>query len=350
MTVIRAHPRAIHFFSSIMLSSSEAEVARRFWDRVDSTERIVIMSHISPDGDAIGSMLGLYHALVSIGKSPHIVCHDPAPAHFAFLSGSDLIISTRQYLKDHEAPDLAIVLDCSHPARLGSSMEIVEAAEHVAIVDHHADRAFLEGIQLIDERSSSTGELLFRLLKHGNITITSEAALALYVAIVTDTGSFRYGNTSSVSFNVVAELMQAGTIDVQSVGYSLFARDTLNRMKLRGMVLAHARIDHEIIHSMITQEMIRASECAEPEAEGIIDDLALCGNAEIAAIFWELADGSTRVQLRSIRAGHVLGIARAIGGGGHHRAAGGRMPGVAVDEARRRVFAAAGASSSSAGS
>lgn len=338
MTVYRAHPRAIHFFSSIMLSASEAEIAQKFWDRVENSERIAILSHISPDGDAIGSMLALHHALLSRGKSADLVCQDAIAEHFSFLPGSGLIGRAAGYLQRHGAPEFAIVLDCSHPARLGTAMEIVDAAEHVAVIDHHADRALLEGIQLIDERASSTGELLFRLMKHGGVTLPPDAALALYVAIVTDTGSFRYGHTSSISFNIVAELMQTGAIDVQRVGHALFSRDTVARMKLRGMVLAETRLEDEIISSVITRAMFTASGCEDADAEGIIDDLALCRDAEIAAIFWELPGSGTRVQLRSIRDTGVLAIARAIGGGGHQRAAGGRLPGVGTDEARRRVF------------
>lgn len=335
----RSHPRAIHFFSSILLSVSEGEKAARLWKDIDRASRIVLTSHITPDGDAIGSLLGMYHTLRSIGKESIMICQDPAPDHLLFLPGADQIRSPKEITLN---PDLVIVLDCSHPSRIGESMEVVKNAQNIAVIDHHADSQSMTGVHIVDERASSTGEILFRLIKHAGFTITREASLALYVAILTDTGSFRYGNTSSVSFNIASELMQTGAIDVHTIGTHIFARDTVSRLRLRGMVSERAELRDGIIFSCLDSRMIESAGSNASEAEGLIDDLSLCRDAEIAVIFWECPDDVVRVQLRSIRDKSVLGIAAAIGGGGHKRAAGGRMKGVAVDEVMRRVFEAAG--------
>lgn len=336
--VKRPHPRAIHFFSSLLLSAAEGEKAVLFWEKVKAADKIVITSHISPDGDAIGSLLGMYHTLRALGKSPTMVSHDPVPAYFAFLPGSDLVISPDDYQGD---PELIVIVDCSHPSRVGPrSMKIVERAESIAVIDHHEDSDSVAGIHIVDTRASAAGEIIFRLIKHGGQVVTAETALCLYVAILTDTGSFRHGNTSSVAFSIASELMQTGAIDMHSIGVNIFARDTIPRLHLRGMVFDRTEIRDGIIYSFITPEMIEESGATVNEAEGCIDDLSLCRDAEIAIIFWE-EPSCIRVQLRSIRERDVLDIGRAIGGGGHKRAAGGRMPGISVEEAMERVFAAA---------
>ncbi len=312
-----------------------------FWEKVRASRRIILAAHINPDGDAVGSLLGLYHTLLAIGKEPVMICHDPAPDHLLFLPGSDLIFAAPEIGEECHGADLAIVVDCSHPSRLGDVLECVRAARQMIVVDHHGDAHTLPALHIVDVYASSAGELLYRLIRDGGVALPPVAALCLYVAILTDTGSFRYGNTSAAAFGIASELLQTGSIDVQSIGIHIFARDTVARLKLRGMVFERVHLEDGIIHSIITPEMLETAGSNAMEAEGLIDDLALCRDAEIAAMFWQFPDGIIRVQLRTIRDASVLPIARSIGGGGHLRAAGSRMRGITLEDAKRRVLAAA---------
>lgn len=312
-----------------------------FWEKVRASRRIVLASHLNPDGDAVGSLLGLYHTLLAMDKEPVMICHDPAPDHLAFLPGADLIRAASETGDECRGMDLAIILDCSHPSRLGDVLECVRGARQMIVVDHHGDAQTLPALHIVDVYASSAGELVYRLIRDAGQQISPAAALCLYVAILTDTGSFRYGNTSAAAFAIASELLQSGSIDVHSIGIHIFARDTVARLKLRGMVFDRVHLEDGIIHSLITPDMLEESGCTAMEAEGLIDDLALCRDAEIAVMFWRLPDGVVRIQLRSIRDASVLPVARAVGGGGHLRAAGSRMRGIELEDARRRVLAAA---------
>lgn len=315
------------------------EKANDFWKKVARAERIVITSHINPDGDAIGSMLGLFHLLASLGKDPMMFCSDPAPPHLSFLSGSELIFvnSNRFPWNDHPI-DLLIILDCSAPVRLGSSAFLIEHAEDVCLIDHHVDPEDFPGMHIVDEKASSTAEILFRLIVKGDFAIPKEAALALYVAIMTDTGSFRYGNTSAYSFRAAAELVQAGSIDVRQIGVEIFARESLPRLQLRGCVFDRVSFSDGVIFSCVTAEMLKKCGAAFPDAEAIIDDLALCRTADVAIMLWEVEPDTVRVQVRSVDKVNVLPIAQALGGGGHDKAAGCRIKGISLDEAEERVL------------
>lgn len=314
----------------------------RFWAEVGKARSIALASHIDPDGDAIGSLLAMYHVLKGMGKEPVMICRDEAPAHLKFLPGSGEI-KTAENLSALKARryDLFIVLDCSDPVRLGGMAPLMECAEALFVVDHHMDPGSIRGSRIVDERASSTGEILYRMMEQESIAIPREAAYALYVAIMTDTGSFRYGNTSALSFRIASELVRDAKIDVRMIGTEIFTRESLPRLRMRGLVYERAELRDRVIFSYITPDMFEKSGVHSSECEGIIDDLALCREAEIAAIFWLLADGIVRVQLRSIHETDVLEISRALGGGGHRRAAGGRVRGATLEQVRDRVLAAA---------
>lgn len=318
------------------------DLSSQFWEKIRQAKTIVITSHIDPDGDAIGSSLGLYHTLCRLDKDPIVACRDPAPSHLGFIPGSDLIHTGGKVPIDDAARiDLLVILDCSDAIRLGENRSLIDRANDVVVVDHHADHNILTGLSIVDETASATAEILYRLIRQGNVPLIAEAALALYVAIMTDTGSFRYGNTSAHSFRIASDLIKTAAIDVRSIGIHIFARETLSRLRLRGLVYRRARIENGMVYSVLTREMLIESGSNSTEAEPIVDDLALCYEAEIAVVYWEITQGVIRIQLRSIHDVSVLEIAQALGGGGHRKAAGCRVRGVSLAEAHEMTCDAA---------
>jgi phosphoesterase RecJ-like protein len=318
-------------------ASFSAGAIREFWTRVREVDSIAVICHINPDGDAIGSLLTMYHTLALLGKSATMICHDPVPEYLAFLPESAAILSPTSAA---ERFDLVILVDCSHPSRIGGSLRQVMAAGSLIVIDHHADVETLNGLHLRDITASSTGELIFRLAEREGVKLPPPATLACYVAILTDTGSFRYGNTSPECLRIASELMKAGAIDPHEIGQHIFARETLARLRLKGFVLDAVRLEDGVISSEVTQESLLRSGSDMEDAEGIVSDLALCHDADVAFLLMELPDGVIRVQLRSIRHVDVLEIAQTLGGGGHARAAGGRLTGLTMQEAHRKVFEA----------
>jgi phosphoesterase RecJ-like protein len=309
-----------------------------FWTRLREARSIALLGHISPDGDVVGSMIALHHVLHNLGLASVMVCQDPAPGYLRFLSGADRILSPFDPEIENVRFDVAVILDCSHPTRLGAASAVLVNAGTLFVIDHHADEMIIDGYHFVDIAASSTGEILHRLLRFGDLAIPPEAALGLYVAILMDTGSFRYGNTSADAMRSAAELLASGGIDVLSVGIHLFARETLPRLRLRGLAFDSAVLEDGIIHATITPEMRERAGASLIDGEGVIDELALCRDAEIAIVFWHLPDDVIRLQVRAVNTAEVLGIARAIGGGGHERAAGGRIRGANFEELRDRVL------------
>ncbi|RMH57124.1 MAG: bifunctional oligoribonuclease/PAP phosphatase NrnA [Candidatus Hydrogenedentota bacterium] len=308
-----------------------------FWSRIDAAESIALVSHIDPDGDAVGSTLALYHILRAYGKDVNVVTRHAVPKFLRFLPGAEKFTPVRAASGIPRPPDLVIVLDCSDPVRVGDLVAVIEAARDVIVVDHHRDEERIPGFHVIDETASATAEILFDLCSGKLSRMPESAALALYVGISTDTGSFRYGNTSARSFRIASELIKAGRLDVPLIGKYCFARETLSRLRIRGEIYRKVVIEDNLIYGVIRPAELEKRGWDIQEAEGVIDDLALCPEVEYAAVLWELAPDYIRVQLRSVHDESVLEPARALGGGGHRKASGARIRGASLEEVLERL-------------
>jgi bifunctional oligoribonuclease and PAP phosphatase NrnA len=288
-------------------------------------ERFLVTTHENPDGDALGSLLASKLMLEQLGKDAviYLAGEVPLPREYQFMELEDL---RREPPADaHQRVLLAV--DCANERRLGPDPSVYRNAPLVIDIDHHHDNTRFGQLNYIDGNASSTGEILFDLMRELGAKLSPEIAEALYIAIVTDTGRFQYANTTAKSLRLAAELVEAGA-DVHRVFQGVYENVAFAKLKLIARALEHADVYEggRVVVSHLEKEDFDAAGAEEPYSEGIIDLLRAVEGAEIAALIREppTRNGPTRrVSLRTTAEGvDVSVIARKSGGGGHRQAAG----------------------------
>lgn len=314
----------------------------RILELIRGSKRILISSHENPDGDAIGSVLALGLGLEQIGKEVVLYNKDGVPEILRFLPQSDRI---RKSLKDVEGKfDIAFALDCTGTQRAGEEFEDFLRAgrcRRVVIVDHHQTNNSSADLHLLDPHSSSTGVIVYSVLKSLSVEIDNAIAENVYTTIIGDTGSFRYSNTNPETFRVAAELVERG-VDPAEVSEALFESEPLRKLKLIGLALATLDLsaDKRIASVFVDRNMFAESGARREDTEGIVNIPRSIRGVEVAVFFREEAgkDGSLwKVSFRSKGDVDVAKIAEAFGGGGHKRAAGCSIPG-SLTEAKNKIF------------
>ena len=201
-------------------------------------KRFLITSHLNLEGDALGSQLAMAGLLKNLKKEFIIFDNDKVPWRFLFLPGVGLV---RNKIHEEEKVDAAIVLDCPNLKRTGKVKKTVEKIRHIINIDHHISNERFGYVNWVDAEASSTGEMVYRLFKEFNSPISREAALALYISILTDTGSFNYSNTSRLTHEIVSDLLGHG-IEPQSVSHFIYENKTLGELKLLGRALKNLKL------------------------------------------------------------------------------------------------------------
>ncbi len=293
-------------------------------DVLRTHDRFLVTTHENPDGDALGSLLGLHLALVELGKDSVMVLGDqPLPAEYRFLGLEEHgLVHARP--ADAETRIL-VAVDCAQESRIAAK-DLLPHATRVVNIDHHHDNTRFGSVDLIVPDASSTGEVLADVLHALGVTATPAIAEALYTALVTDTGRFQYSNTTPKALRLAAELIEAGA-DVTRVFQGVYESLEFAKVKLLGSALRHATI-HEggrVVIAHLTREDFAEAGAEEPFSEGVIDHLRAVEGTELAALIRELppAGEACKVSLRaSIDTLDVSAIARQSGGGGHRQAAG----------------------------
>ncbi|NLI60997.1 MAG: bifunctional oligoribonuclease/PAP phosphatase NrnA [Clostridiales bacterium] len=292
---------------------------------VFDSSSIALITHVNPDGDAIGSSIALKHALEKMGKLVDVYCQDDIPDIFKFLEGVDRIKKADDLTKNY---DLAVALDCSDRERMGTCSSVMDRADRSANIDHHVSNTFYANINVVDENASATGEIVFELVglldNSTNINMASKAiAVAIYTAIATDTGRFSFSNTSPKTHRIVASLIEWG-VDVDRLSNLLFKSHSFEWVKLLGLVINTLEMyrDGKVAIMHISQEMMDKAGAAEEETGGIIQYAKDIYGVELAAVLREIDPSTTKVGLRSESLVDVSALAQEFGGGGHKRAAG----------------------------
>jgi phosphoesterase RecJ-like protein len=298
-------------------------------------QRFLLFAHLYPDGDVLGSQLGLGLALRGAGRSVTFACRHPVPDPFPFLPGADQI---QQWKEGQAGYDVVVTLDCPDPGRVGG---LLDGCRHpgtrVVNVDHHADNRRYGDVNWIQPEAAATGEMVYALIEAAGLPLTPEVALNLYTAIVTDTGSFRYSNTTPTTFRIAARLVEAGA-DPARVAIQLYETRHLAGLHLLGRILQQVETNAE---GTIAWMVIDRSQTASPdllEAEDFITYPRSLRTVKVAVLFRELA-GEVKVSLRAKGEVNVARIAAGLGGGGHPNAAGAVLRGGLAD-AQARVLAA----------
>jgi len=306
--------------------------------------RVCLTTHVNPDGDGLGSEVALAHLLQAQGLTVSICNPSPTPARFAFLfedlPGVDR--STKAVVELRRA-NLIIVLDISDISRLGGLAETVEQrGVPVACIDHHVGPGRLpDGPRLIDSTAAATGELIHRLAIELDWPITTPVARALYVALVTDTGSFRFSNTTPTTLRTAAHLIECGA-NPEEVYRDLYASGPVGRPRLLAEVLQTLVYEPEVGLTWLTVPVgaLERHEVDADDLDGAVEHARAIGGVRMALLFREISAGRIKVSFRSVGSVDVAALARTFGGGGHTKAAGAAISGT-MDAVQATVLAAA---------
>ncbi len=286
----------------------------------------VITSHEHPDGDAIGSMLALYYLLRDMGKTDILLVNeDPPPPHYRWLPEAGRIRTAADAPSSTE-PDLAVIVDTGRLNRLGGAAEFARKAARRIVLDHHLEEAPCGDINLVDASRAAAGELIFALFEASNHEVSREAAECLYVAIATDTGGFKFSNTTPETHRIAARLLEAG-IDHAGICERVFDGMSAPKFDLLRQTLGQARFaaNGRVAHASISQEDLRAAGATPDDMEGIINFLRNVDGVRVAIVFRETGTGATKVSLRSRNGFNSAAFLEQFGGGGHALAAGATM-------------------------
>ncbi|MGA9117243.1 MAG: DHH family phosphoesterase [Bacteroidota bacterium] len=304
-----------------------------------------ITTHVNPDGDGIGSELALARRLAAGGKRVQILNHSETPRVYRFLDPQGLILRYDPARHSRLAAEagLIVVLDANTPSRLGSLEEPLMASGAPRVcIDHHPSPSPRWHEALIDPDATSTGEMLYRLFaRQGDPPLTVSEAEALYAAIMTDTGSFRYPRVSSETHLIVADLISRGADPVR-IYTQVYEQWTRGRTLLLGRMLADIGMacDGALAYGSITRGMLDAAQCREEDTDNFTVHLMNIEGVRAGILFQEIPEG-VKVSFRSRGNLPINELAREFGGGGHMHAAGARLEGERLEDARSRILASA---------
>jgi len=304
---------------------------------IQSLDRFLITTHINPEGDAIGSQLFICRMLKKMGKRCKMLNCDPVPPNLNFLPGADKIGLYRGGNVDIDKFDAFIILDCADAERLGALGRFVSSARKTINIDHHPSNSMFADLNWIDPSASSVGEMAYALMEHCGVKPDYGLSLLAYVAIVTDTGSFRHSNTTFVTHKTASALLKNG-IKPDQVYSRLYENNSLSRLQITGIGFSNLKIEDSIIWSQIRPDDLKRTGAAEDELEGFIDMLKTVQNIKVAIVFQEQAGGIIKVSFRSKdKKIDVDKIASVFGGGGHKMASGCKIKG-SLDTVKVKVL------------
>jgi phosphoesterase RecJ-like protein len=295
-------------------------------------ERFLIACHENPEGDAIGSELALALALRRMGKTATVLNADPVPANLLFLPGADTVV----FAEDGSKYDVAVVVDCGSPERTGRIAGELRKCPLLVNIDHHRTNGDRGELSLVDPDAAATGLLIHRVLSAMKFDIGLDVATNIYVAVLTDTGSFHYGSSSPEAFEVAGEMVRRG-VDPWAVAEQVYETQSALRLRLLGRVLDSLDVVFEGRVACITtmREDLREFASGKDALEGFINYPRSIVGVEVAVSFREEEEGVFRVSFRSKGRVDVSAVAARFGGGGHHNAAGCTVPGDLADVKKR---------------
>ena len=294
------------------------QVPDQITDTLRQSQKVLIASHVFPDGDALGSQLGLGEILESLGKEVYYYCEEFVSTMYEFLPGSEKVTNV---LPDPAGFDAAVAVDCGDRYRLGHGMDTLLQIHPFMVIDHHAGHKDFGDISWIEADRSSTAEMIFDLAVALNADISYNGAYCLYTAIVSDSGSFRYDSTSAYTFLVASHLLNRGVIPSEVAG-KLYDNYSVNRLHLLERVLGSLTLHAEgqVAFISATDEMFRASGAKREDTEEFINLPRALRSVKVAAFFKETLEGYIKVSLRAKGECDVSQVAAKYGGGGYKSA------------------------------
>lgn len=309
------------------MNETQATKIREIISAIREGEHFLIATHVRPDGDAIGSLLGMKLMLQHMGKCASACAQDKFPPEFEFLPGCGEV---RSRPNSSLAYDAAILVDCGDIDRVGTELAafITGSVPVIINIDHHTTHSPFGTIHWIETSASSTCEMLFEICLHLSLPLDSDLASLLYVGMLTDTGSFRFSNTNKHVFEMASTLVNAGA-DPAYIAQQIYDSATPERLNLLTQVLStmefHA--DSRIASAELTRDMLARTGTTYMDSEGFINHLRSVKSVDMAIIFREGSDGLIHISLRSKSGVDVARFAQRYGGGGHRQAAACRISG-----------------------
>jgi bifunctional oligoribonuclease and PAP phosphatase NrnA len=304
-----------------------------------AADSLVLACHIGPDGDALGSMVGLGLAAVKAGKKVVASFGTPfvIPEAYRFLS-TYLVVPPSQV---PEEPDVMVTFDAGSADRLGELGKVAQAAKTLVVIDHHVTNAGFGHINLIDPDAAATAEMVVDLLDGLGWPIDVEVGTALLTGLVTDTGRFQYSNTTPRTLRAAARMVEAGARP-EVIGRHVYEETPFGYLHAAGAVLSRAQLDPErrFVWSVLTVEDLKAAGISPSETDPLIDAIRVAQESDVALLVKEMDDDRMKGSLRSRGRVDVGAIAVELGGGGHHNAAGFTFKGTAeaaVEAVRSRL-------------
>ena len=302
----------------------------------------IITTHVNPDGDAVGSELALARYLQSLGKNVTIINHSPTPDYLLFmLNSNDNILEFNEALHSSliNNTDVIITLDLSQLSRTKSLEDIIRSSNTSKIcIDHHPLPEDYAEHSLVETTSSSTGELVYYLLKQAEAEITLDLALPLYVAIMTDTGSFKYERTTAELHRIIAELLDAGVIPIK-IHQAIYDQGSASRIQLLGRAFNSLVVagNGKLAYMVITNNDLKETNSTEEDVEGFVSYTLSIKGVEVGLFFFELENGF-KISFRSATTIPVNKLAGEFNGGGHFFAAGARLENKNIKETLPKVI------------
>lgn len=300
-----------------MTTATDASTRAQTAHEIRKRQRFVIAAHVRPDGDAIGSQLAMVYALRYLGKEVRAVSRDPAPSPLSVFPGVlDIEVTDRV----DDPGDAVIVMETSSLLRTGiAGLE----RSFIINIDHHVGNTSFGAVNWLEVSAAACGEMIFDLVHELGVPLTYEIALHVYVAILTDTGSFHYSNITPRTFDVCRQCVLAG-VNPATVARSVFDSSNLGRLKLFGAVLSRMQIDDTGRLATVSVDQQLAADCdaTHEDADGLINLPLTAKDIQAVVFFKEAGPDDWRVSLRSKGSVNINAVAREFGGGGHKNASG----------------------------
>ena len=296
-------------------AASAAEIAQE----LKSKDDFVLIAHISPDGDTMGSTLALLSALERMGKSAYATVDGNPPHALADLPGFSQLVRYKEQLPQARH---AIALDCADRARMGNCAALFDGAERRYVIDHHVSNVGFGDLNLIEDRAA-TGEIVLDILDHWGTALDQDCARALYVALASDTGGFAYSNTTGSTLRAAARMVETG-IDFPALCDRMFRLRSAAKSRMVGHVLSsfELALDGQMASAVLDWDTLVDIQAANTDSDGVIENLRDIEGVEVAVYIRQFSSGRYKVSLRSVKKVDVAALAMAQGGGGHVRAAG----------------------------
>lgn len=316
-TVVTESDKMTESSTSIALADAANSIAGVIREK----QNFLIIGHLRPDGDCLGSCLGLAEALKQMGKAVRVYTAGPLPRLFGFLPGYDAIETE---LPDSGQFDAILCVDTADESRVFPGYE---PPSHLYVIDHHISNTNFGRVNWVDGQAAAAAEMIYDLVRRLEVEITPEIATALFTGIATDTGSFRFANTSAVTFQIAADLVGKGA-NAAKIAELVWSSRPPSGVKLAALVLStlNYEFDGRFVWNEITRQMFETVAGDEAELDGLSGEMRSIEGVEVSVLFTETPEGECRIGFRSKGETNVSTLARLLGGGGHKNASGASIP------------------------